>query len=364
MTERRGAAGPLGRWAVAERWDSAVKKHVRRIAIPAAVVAGVAAAGAGVWPALASAGDPDLPEVTAEELLVRVAESETAQLSGTVRVDAGLDGALGDFAAQLAGQFGGPAGQLADLATGDATLSVALDGPERQRLAVVSGSEELSLIHNDGQLWGYDSASNTVYRSEVPEDAGAPAGGAAHGLERFGDLTPQQAAQRLLEDVAEYADVSVDGTAKVAGRDAYQLLVEPTEAAAPDAGPAGGQIESARISVDAGTGVPLAVTVRNASGPALDMAFAQIDYSQPAGGTFEFTPPADADIVDLDLNAPMAGLTPGDLLSGLGLEGLDLSGLDLEGVVPEDVDLEAELDGLDLEAELAELEEELGQLPG
>jgi outer membrane lipoprotein-sorting protein len=278
---------------------------LRRAMVPTAVVAGIAAAGAGLWPALASDGSPDLPEITAEELVVRVAGAETAQLSGTVQVDADLG--LPDMGGMLNGVLSGldgPAGQLAGLATGDSTLRVAVDGPDRQRFGVVNGSDEFTVIHNGDRLWAYDSSSNTVYEAELPESSDA----AEDAPDWSGGLTPQEAAGQLLAAAGEQADISVDGTARVAGRSAYQLLVEPRDS--------GSGITEARISVDGETGVPLAVTVEGESGRLLDVAFSRIDYAQPPGGNFDFTPPSDAEVLRLDPNEPFGGLLDG-MLPGL-----------------------------------------------
>ncbi|RBM04617.1 hypothetical protein DEH69_30075 [Streptomyces sp. PT12] len=290
--------------------------------MPAAVVAGIAAVGAGLWPALASDGSPDLPDITAEELLVRVAESDTAQLSGTVRVDADLG--VPDLGGMLDGVLSGidgPAGRLAGLATGDSTLEVALDGPDRQRVGLESGGEEFSVIRNGDELWAYDSEGDTAYRVEVPEhgelsDLGAEGGeggeggeDAADGHAWAGGLTPRELAERLLERAGEHADVSVDGTAQVAGRAAYQLVVVPKDADAP--------LSEARISVDGETGLPLALTAEGPEGRVLDVAFSQIDYAQPPGGVFDFTPPSGAEVVELNAGDPLGGLLP-EALPGLG----------------------------------------------
>lgn len=274
--------------------------HIRRVGLPVAVVVGAAAIGAGVWPAIASDGAPDLPDVSAEELLVRIAESDTTQLSGTVRVQADL-GFSG--VAELARGLDGPAGRLADLAGGTSTLRIAVDGPDRQRLALVEGtSDRFALIHRGQEVWAYDSDSNIAYRAEVPLDAerGEPG---ADELGAAPQVTPQAAVEQLLERAGEVADVSVDGTARVAGRSAYQLLVEPKDEV-------GGSVESARISVDAETGVPLAVTMVGSDGPLVDLAFSQITYGQPSGGSFDFTPPQDATVVDIAAGDPLPGLLP------------------------------------------------------
>ena len=60
-----------------------------RYGVPVAV-AGVAAATIGLVPALAGCGDPDLPKITAQELISKIAASDTQQLSGTVKVNTDL----------------------------------------------------------------------------------------------------------------------------------------------------------------------------------------------------------------------------------------------------------------------------------
>lgn len=309
---------------MAETGTVARSKGVRRAAVAAGVVAGVAVAGVGIWPALASDGSPDLPEVTAEELLAQVASADTAQFSGTVRVDTGFDipglPDLGGMVSSVLGEAGselaGPVGALADVASGDGALRVAVDGPERQRLAVQDGADEFAVIHNGEELWAYDSASNTVYQATLPEAAAEE----AELPDPLGGLTPQQAAERFLDAAGEYARVTVDGTSRVAGRDAYQLLVEPTGEAADSLG---GLVTSVRVAVDGETGVPLAVTANGEDGKLLDVAFSQITYEKPAGGTFDFTPPTDADVRDLNVTDPLDGLLPGGSEVFEELEGLD-----------------------------------------
>ncbi|WP_165986782.1 hypothetical protein [Streptomyces sp. YIM 98790] len=289
----------------------AVNEKLRRVLVPAAVVTGVVAAGAGLYPALASDGSPDLPEVTAEELIVRIAESDTQELSGTVRVRTafeipGLE--------EMARSFGGSeAGRLAALASGSSTVRVAVDGPERQRLELGSGSEEFTVIHNRDDLWVYDAAGNTVYHSAVPEHPEGKTGAEAEEWDPSAGLTPQEMAERVLAETEGTAELTVQGTGRVAGQDVYQLLVEP----AGDRGDAGLlSVESVRISVDAETGLPLAVTVNSPERQLLDVAFSQISYDKPAGGTFEFTPPKGAEVIEINPDAPFESL----LGSGFGPE--------------------------------------------
>ncbi|MDT0267607.1 DUF2092 domain-containing protein [Streptomyces sp. DSM 44915] len=340
----------------------ALHRNIRRAGLPIAVTAGVAAIGVGVWPALASEGSPDLPEMTAEELLVLVAESDTAQLSGTVQVDNGLNiPDAGGIANRVLGDVEGPAGRLAALATGEGTLRVAVDGPDRQRLALVDGPEEFTVIHNGDQLWAYDSESNTAYQADL---AGFEAAGEQPQPEAvdawLGDLTPQEAAERLLTEAERAADVEVAGTGRVAGRDVYQLTIEPHEAVGP--------LASARISVDAETGVPLAVRGESTSGPTVEVAFTQVDFAPPAGGAFQFSPPADAEVLRADPAEPFGGLLDELLPEALpeGLAAPELTDELRDGLSQELTEEElAELrEGLP-EAELAELSDRLAEeLPG
>lgn len=66
--------------------------RLARYAVPVAV-AGVAAATISLVPALADAGDPSLPSITAEQLLTKIAASDSQTVDGSVRIttDLGLE---------------------------------------------------------------------------------------------------------------------------------------------------------------------------------------------------------------------------------------------------------------------------------
>lgn len=144
-------------------------------------VLGVAAATIGLVPALADSGDPDLPDITAAQLVEKIAQSDVERLSGTVKIttDLGLPNLGGLESGLLSGAAGGeggeggssadPSGRLTELASGTHTLRVAADGPDRQKLSLLENAAEYSLIHNGKDVWGYDSASNEVYHATVDE---------------------------------------------------------------------------------------------------------------------------------------------------------------------------------------------------
>ncbi|WP_405767930.1 DUF2092 domain-containing protein [Actinacidiphila glaucinigra] len=274
-----------------------------RYAVPVAA-AGVAAATIGLVPALASVGSPDLPKITAEELIAKVAASDTQTISGSVRIstDFGLP-ALLTGATGAGGPFGGGAGargdssadpkeQLTELLAGSHTLRVAADGPQRQKVSIVRNAAEYSLIHNGDEVWAYDSGSNQAYHlTGLPQEAQGKDGAEdGHDVPEGWPATPQEAAKKILDAADDSSTVTVDGTARIAGRDAYQLVVTPK---ATDS-----TVGSIRIGVDAGTGVPLKFTLapRGGGKAIVDVAFTKVDFSRPAASTFDFTPPKGADV--------------------------------------------------------------------
>ncbi|MFE6913123.1 LolA family protein [Streptomyces rubiginosohelvolus] len=279
------------------------RRKAARYIVPVAV-AGVAAATIGLVPALASSGDPDLPKISAQELIEKIAASDEEQLSGTFKIstDLGLplDGLAGSLVpgGEREGKDGGaaaPQDKLVELTSGTHTLRVAADGPERQKLSILGDASEYSVIHNQGEVWAYDSQSDEVYHAEAPEgrDGGKHAEKAPKGPEGA-PATPKDFAEQALAAAGDTTSVTVDGTAQVAGRDAYQLLIKPKQS--------GSTIGSVRIAVDAENGVPLKFTLSAASGgkAVVDAGFTKVDFAKPAASTFAFTPPKGAKVTEAD----------------------------------------------------------------
>ncbi|MDJ1133732.1 LolA family protein [Streptomyces iconiensis] len=294
-----------------------------RYGVPAAV-AGVAALTVGLVPALASTGNPDLPKISAEKLVAKMAASDVQHMSGTVKIntDLGLPSIPGSGSG--GGGFGGgpgagsgaedgsggkkdsgsaasPDSKLMELASGEHTLRFAADGPDKQRLSVMEDAAEYSLIHNDRDVWGFDSGTNSAWHAKAPRDAKGKAPGTDH--EKMPDsVTPQKAAEQALKAVGKSTSVSVEGTAKIAGRDAYQLVIKPK--GAPDT-----TVESIRIAVDADNGVPLKFTLTPKEGdkPAIDIAYAKVDFGKPSAGTFDFKPPKGTKVTEAKPHAKPGG---------------------------------------------------------
>ncbi|MES9519090.1 LolA family protein [Streptomyces capoamus] len=269
------------------------RRKAARYAVPVAVV-GVAAATIGLVPALADSGDPDLPKISAQQLINKIAKSDVQQLSGTVKVttDLGLPDLGGLEKGLLSGADRGgsgddsaadPQAKLTELASGTHTLRVAADGPDRQKLSLLESGAEYSLIHDGKDVWGYDSKSNQVHHSTA----------VGSGKERAEPpATPKDFADEALKSVDDTTSVTVDGTAHVAGRDAYKLLIQPRQS--------GTTVGAISIAVDAKTGLPLKFTLTPKSGGAavFDAGFTQVSFARPAASTFDFTPPKGAKVTE------------------------------------------------------------------
>ncbi|MFJ6084265.1 outer membrane lipoprotein carrier protein LolA [Streptomyces sp. NPDC092369] len=270
------------------------RRKAARYVVPVAVL-GVAAATIGLVPALADSGDPDLPKITAQQLIEKIAKSDVQQMSGTVKIttDLGLPN-LGGLESSLTqgatgsgdGSSADPSAKLTELATGTHTLRVATDGPDRQKVSLLESAAEYSLIHDGKDVWGYDSGTNEVYHATADDSA------SAKEKQEETPATPQQLAKDALAAVDDTTSVTVQGTAQVAGRDAYRLVIKPK-----DDGSTVGQIT---VAVDAKTGLPLKFTLTPASGGAavVDAGFTKISYSRPAASTFDFTPPKGAKVTE------------------------------------------------------------------
>ncbi|MEU6679117.1 DUF2092 domain-containing protein [Streptomyces sp. NPDC046925] len=294
------------------------RRKAARYVVPVAV-AGVAAATIGLVPALATSGDPDLPDVTAQELIEKIAASDTQQLSGNVKIstDLGLPSFGGDMAGGFAPGGGGsdeggdgkgsaadPQSKLMELASGTHTLRVAADGPDKQKLSVLDDAAEYSLIHNGDDVWAYDSKSNEAYHSKAEGKGSGERGSGEKGSGGKGSgdkalpegvpSTPKELAEEALKAVDDTTSVKVDGTAQVAGRDAYRLVIKPKQT--------GSTVGQITVAVDSETGTPLKFTLSPAGGGSavVDAGFTKVDFGKPAASTFDFTPPKGAKVTEAD----------------------------------------------------------------
>ncbi|GAA1763106.1 LolA family protein [Agromyces humatus] len=307
-------------------------------AIAAPIAIGVAVV---VVPMQASAA-VDLPDLTPAELLEFASASEVDALSGTIEQTSelglpdlsGLTGTMGGGAGGDAssGGFGSGSGQgdssgdgtardaasatdlddLISLATGTHTARVYLDGTNA-RLQVLDDLAERNVYLTDEGAWIYDSreqaathvtvdrAALDALKAEASAQAEAHADEARDRLEaEFGTPlpTPEEVLDQALAKLDESTEVSVGTDARIAGREVYELVLEPR-----DADTLVGEIS---VSIDGDTGVALAasVTASGASEPAFSVAFTEVTFEAPDASVFAFTPPEGTAVTEHEVPVP------------------------------------------------------------
>jgi outer membrane lipoprotein-sorting protein len=272
-----------------------------RALVPLSVVA-VIAGGAALAPSLASA-DPNLPAVTAQQLLAKVAASKVDAFSGTMSLST-------DLGLPQLPDLSGTANPFS-LLSGTHTLEVAANGPDQQRIALLDQLSEYDLIHNGSKIWTYDSETNTVGEGTTAGRAGTDAQKSTKPTDpdetKYPALTPQAAAQQLLDHLSPTTQVSVGTPRSVAGRSAYLLVLKPKQS--------GSLIGQAEISVDSATGTPLGVALYpvGSGTPLFDLSFTNVSLSAPSASRFEFTAPKGATVQPLGgavKSGSGAGTTP------------------------------------------------------
>ncbi|MFJ8951819.1 outer membrane lipoprotein carrier protein LolA [Streptomyces sp. NPDC102384] len=317
--------------------ESGMRRKAVRYAVPVAVL-GVAAATIGLVPALASSGDPDLPDITARQLIEKIAKSDTEQLSGTVKIqtDLGLPSLGGAAGGGLMGggergdgeSSADPQSKLTELATGSHTLRVAADGADRQKLSILDDASEYSVIHNGDDVWAYDSKSDEAYHAKQKQGAHSDGSGDdAKKAPKGVPATPKELTDEILKAGGDTTSFSVDGTSQVAGRDAYRLQIKPKQS--------GSTVGAVTVSVDAKTGTPLKFSLTPAGGGAavVDAGFTKVDFAKPAASTFDFKPSKGTKVTEADELAKAQRSEHGAMPKDLKADKLKAGGLDDVNVI-------------------------------
>lgn len=265
--------------------SSLVSRHpaVRWLA-PLVSAAVLASAGAVIAATSSATADQPLPRRSAAQLLVDVQDARLEGLSGTVvqTADLGLPA--------LPSAGGGDSAEFSSLVSGSHTLRVWSAGEDKSRVALLGQYGESDLVRDGSDVWAWSSSTNTARHLELP--AGSERGDDRSEAPDASALTPQQAADKALAAIDPTTAVSTDRTAVVAGRSAYQLVLEPKDDAT--------LVGSVRIAIDGTTHVPLRVQVfaTGASEPAFEVGFTSFDPSTPDDSIFAFNPPPGADVVE------------------------------------------------------------------
>lgn len=256
-----------------------------RWTVPVAVAA-VIAGGAVVVPQLANA-DPDLPPASAAELLADLSRAPQQQFSGTVvqTTDLGLP--------QLPTGAGNGTADVVSLLSGSTTVRVWSGGPERSRVALLGSFAETDVVRDGRDLWTWNSKQKQATHVKLAPHATEAGAGAPLPTA----VTPQEAAKQALAAIEPSTTVRLDGTTKVAGRDAYELVLEPKAA--------GSLVGQVRLAVDEVTSLPLRVQVmaRGQSDPAYETGFTGLSFGAPGEGVFRFKPPAGSTVTQKSIGA-------------------------------------------------------------
>lgn len=241
---------------------------------PVAAAVLLATGGSLVGVITASARD-GLPHRSASHLLVDVQSARLAGLSGTIVQNSNLG------LPSLPGVGGSGSSDMTSLVTGSHTLRLWYAGPNRVRLALLGSLGESDLVRNGADLWSWSSSD----RSATHRDVGTSKSQGPLSLASGSPVTPQQAADAALKAISPSTKVSTGGTAVVAGRSAYELLLQARDP--------GSLVDSVRIAIDGKTHVPTRVQVfaKNVSKPAFEVGFTSFDPTTPAGSVFRFNPP-------------------------------------------------------------------------
>lgn len=306
-----GASRRLARWIPA-------------LAVPIAIGAAVV-----LVPLQANAA-VDLPDLTPEELLELAASSDVDALSGTVEQTSelglpdleGLTGGMGgDGSGGRPGSDaeGGPDGSgvqafgadlddLLSLVTSDHTAKVYLDG-SNARLQVLDRLGERDVYVTGDGAWIWDSREQAATHLTVDTAAleALEAEAEAHADEARAQLeselggplpTPDEVLDEALAKLDESTEVSVGTDARVAGREVYELVLEPRDEAT--------LVGEVSFAIDGETGVPLAasVTAAGADEPAFSVAFTDVSFEASDASVFAFTPPEGADVTEHEVPVP------------------------------------------------------------
>lgn len=232
-------------------------------------------AGLAVIAMPAGAGEaPELPEISATELVESALSAEPAAFAGTVGMD---------------NQLGLPDIPGVPLATFD-SAQVHHDGDGRARVGVQQGSSEYTVVKDDDGVWTYDSAKNTATRYTMSEAASERKHA---GESELSD--PADAATTIIDKLSETSSISIDGTARVADRPVYELVLTPKPSERT-------LLREVKVSIDYDTRLPLKFEVlpNGSPEPVVSVGFTEFTVGEQPESLFDFSPPNGAKVVEED----------------------------------------------------------------
>ncbi|MDQ3405721.1 MAG: outer membrane lipoprotein carrier protein LolA [Actinomycetota bacterium] len=220
-------------------------------------------------PAGAGQAPPALPDVLAESLVQSVLSTEVPALAGKV---------------ELQSELGLPIPGLPQGAGNGELARVYSDGEGRGRIALGKGPGERTFVQDGKTLWIWDSKDRSVVKVNDIDKQQKTA-------EKLAD--PATAARELVRAMQQDSTVTVDGTARVADRPAYQLVLtpKPTERTL---------LREVRVAIDSETRLPLRLEVmaNGQPAPALRIGFTEFSTGAQDPALFTYTPPAGVKVTE------------------------------------------------------------------
>jgi len=228
-----------------------------------------------------------LPDIAADELLASVADALRSPPPVSGEIEASLD--LGLPTLPIEGADQGPLAAF----SGDQRLRV-WRSEDGLRLAHLLEAAERALIVSRDEVWTWNSSTAEATRIPLPDGMGEGSHGWPLGYPSMGpgQMDPTAIAGQALAAIDDSTAVSVGRTGQVAGRDTYQLIVEPRTAETLI-----GRIE---FDLDAAERLPLraAVFSRGAQAPSLEVGYRSVSFEPIDPATFTFTPPPGSTVTE------------------------------------------------------------------
>ncbi len=279
-----------------------------RWAVPAAAV--VVIGGIALAANQSASADPTLPHRSAAQLLSDVQQAKLSPISGTVVQTSNLGLPQIPGVSNDTGPAAGPA-TLASAISGTHTWRLWYASPQQARVAMLGNMGESDIIRSGRDLWVWSSADKKATHATLPPntDKATPSPSPT-------DLpkTPQEAADLALKALSPTTSVTTAGSAVVAGRDAYELVLAPKDSAS--------LVRQVRIALDAKRHVPLRVQVYSTktANPAFEVGFTSVDFAKPDASRFTFNPPPGTKVTESSLEAEHPSTTEPKGVSKAGQE--------------------------------------------
>jgi outer membrane lipoprotein-sorting protein len=267
------------------------KKTVLSVAA-AGTVAGVAGLVLLASPAGAGEAPPSLPAISADELVESVLTTEIPALSGSVTME-------NDLGLPIPGLPGSSA---------EGNVRVFTDGEGKHRVQMADRGSETTVIDDGKTVWIWNSTERSV--TKAPHDGKDGKDAQAHRSLESRLADPATAARDIVNAMRADSSVEVDGTARVAERPVYQLVLSPKPSERT-------LLREVRVSVDSETRVPLQIEVlaNGQADPALKVGFTEFADGAQDPALFRFTPPAGAKVTEEKPDQELEGRTPEDMFA-------------------------------------------------